>query len=602
MRTKRITLYSLLAIFIVSLTLALCLFIPQKANAVGELTINDFTLLDGASLRLTDEYRGIRFILETDDDNKGYIYSQDNKTATYVMGIVVLPTAMVDGDITVDTPNVARGELLRWSNVSGNTGKSCLSLVLYDIPVSAYSLDLTARGYLRNRTTGEIVYTDRVVERNVAEVSSKLLAKGTYDSDANKTAVLNDYVDVAVESLGASAQDINVKNLDGALLYGSNISLYTKDSISVSLPKALGEIRVSPKVTVSNGAVSYSVSADYNTLTLTGVTASNAVTVTISYGTAIIKTLTLKVTDSDVDQYVLVDANGNPNNSGGYVLFGSYPQSKVTDGDTVAMLNGFAGNLPTVGARGVWTAYNNYVDGSQSEYSWYVDIVYNGVKYRGVYYTQYRPFLPGQEGTTDWSYQGDNGYDINTVYWFKYEPIKWQIIYSANGKLSLVSASILDVKEYYYESLYAGETSSADGTYATSNIRTWLNADFYSQAFNGVEAVAVNTVSVPNDASTTESNTNQNVCGTTQDKVYLLGYDTAVSLSSRQKKGTDYALCQGLAVDLEGSYAGYGSWYTRSLSASSKETATVVDALGNVSYGDVYMVNIGVVPAIDITA
>lgn len=58
----------------------------------------------------------------------------------------------------------------------------------------------------------------------------------------------------------------------------------------------------------------------------------------------------------------------------------------------------------------------------------YVDLVYNGSKYRAVRFTEYRPNFT--ENTDDIANSGidNNGYYINNTYWFKYEPISWRVV------------------------------------------------------------------------------------------------------------------------------------------------------------------------------
>lgn len=48
----------------------------------------------------------------------------------------------------------------------------------------------------------------------------------------------------------------------------------------------------------------------------------------------------------------------------------------------------------------------------------YADVEYDGERYRGVKFTQYRMDTTTYSTTT---WQDDNGYDTGTVYWFRYE-------------------------------------------------------------------------------------------------------------------------------------------------------------------------------------
>lgn len=67
----------------------------------------------------------------------------------------------------------------------------------------------------------------------------------------------------------------------------------------------------------------------------------------------------------------------------------------------------------------------------QGDWMKYADITLDGEKYRAVRFTAYRPdFIGDLASTTNGSYsmQDDNGYKLNTVYYFKYEPLKWRVL------------------------------------------------------------------------------------------------------------------------------------------------------------------------------
>ena len=82
----------------------------------------------------------------------------------------------------------------------------------------------------------------------------------------------------------------------------------------------------------------------------------------------------------------------------------------------------------------------------------------------------------------------DNGTKINKndMYWFKCEPIVWNILQVTSGKYFLLSSIALDAHCYCDTT----STRTIDGNiiypnnYEYSNIRTWLNSDFYDLAFS----------------------------------------------------------------------------------------------------------------------
>ena len=252
------------------------------------------------------------------------------------------------------------------------------------------------------------------------------------------------------------------------------------------------------------------------------------------------------------------------------VYFGSYPQTKVTDDTLIATLNEKAGTLPTSSNLYKWTDYGYYISGSVSSFMYYIDIDNDsdGVNdYRGVYFTQYRPY--NTDTTVGNTNQEDNGYNTNTTYWFKYEKVKWNILKTENGKALIVSDLILDSQDYYYSASSRSGATDYQGNpttdtvnannYMYSHIRSWLNETFYETAFSTLEKEIIETTTVDNSASSTGDSSNSYACSNTSDKLFLLSYEEATTYyssdSERQAKGTDYAKSQGLCI-----ISGY-SWY-----------------------------------------
>lgn len=281
---------------------------------------------------------------------------------------------------------------------------------------------------------------------------------------------------------------------------------------------------------------------------------------------------------------------------GDTVYFGSYPQSRVSDTDTIAKLNAIV-SLPTSqNARG-WTSYGYYSnDRNNDDYMWYADVEYNGKKYRGVYMTHLRPYDPKTGGGIESSYQDDNGYVAESVYWFAYEQIKWRVLSSAKleekTELTLICDIALDAQAYDYDGAYSNN-------YGASTIRAWLNDEFYTTAFNGLQKEVLRTVEVDNSAESTGYKNNTNACANTFDKVYLLSGATAsnMSASALVRKATDYALCQGCNMSENGCY-----WRLRSPYDYDAGYSLYVKDNGVIrSRYSVYYCDFGVVPMINLT-
>lgn len=274
------------------------------------------------------------------------------------------------------------------------------------------------------------------------------------------------------------------------------------------------------------------------------------------------------------------EAEGKAYKVGDIVEFGSYPQSKVTDSSLVSALNK---------ASKKWVSYGYYSgdgsDGSMKPGDWmeYADFVYNGKKYRAVTFSQYRPLATIMTSSAENTFQDDNGYSVNTTYYFEYEPLIWRILDPATGLI--LCENIIDSQAYSnteygdgsdpYNSSWAAAWNDSMHTYyandyATSSIIKWLNSDFYNTAFTQAQKSNILTAELDNKAySDSYSAFNSK---TTYDKVFLLswnevqntayGFRSGVSSSAyREAKGTDYAKCQGLWVKTSN---GCSPWRLRS--------------------------------------
>ena len=298
--------------------------------------------------------------------------------------------------------------------------------------------------------------------------------------------------------------------------------------------------------------------------------------------------------------YVRLDSSNNISDTGEYILFGSYPQTEVTDSAITTALNGMRGTLPTSSNSRDWTSYGYYISGNVTNFMWYIDLEYSGEKYRGVYFTSYRPNNPLSSSSTSNSYQDDNGYSTGTVYWFKWEPIKWRILTESNGKAMILSELMLDSQQYDYDGSYSNN-------YANSTIRAWLNDTFYNTAFGALQQAIIETTEVDNSVYSTGYSSNHYACENTFDKVFLLSYREVVNSSygfststsnstTRQKQGSDYCKTQGSYTY---TYNGNGNWWLRSPDYYFSDFARYVTSDGYLGYD--YRVNgtgCGVVPAL----
>lgn len=138
--------------------------------------------------------------------------------------------------------------------------------------------------------------------------------------------------------------------------------------------------------------------------------------------------------------------------------FGSYPQSKITNGD-------------------IYTTLKNTDNWDENG-----DATVDNIKY----------------------HKTEKGY-------FKYEPIKWRVLQSENGEAFLLSDVILDKKAYDESYEYI--------TWEESSLRAWLNEKFMNRTFSAEEKEKINITEIVNQdnpAYGTEGGNN------TSDKIFLL--------------------------------------------------------------------------------
>ena len=291
--------------------------------------------------------------------------------------------------------------------------------------------------------------------------------------------------------------------------------------------------------------------------------------------------------------------------TGTIINFGSYPQSRVNDAVTINNLDGVTKN---------WKSYNyysgtgDYDDGNMepSDYMKYADIKLGGNKYRAVTFSGYRPIYTGDTLSRFNSFHEDNGYFRNNVYYFKYEPLKWRVLDASTGLV--VCDSIIDSQPYnnYILNVDFEWWGDSDRKHYASNweyssLRAWLNDDFYNTAFSKMQQDRIKELTRENK-STYDSKYDSNP---TLDKITLLSYDdvwnknygfnssSSADDTARQRKGTDYAKCQGL------SYGGTSWWWLRSPYYSHSASAVGGDGWAD-SYGSVDGTNEGVVPALNL--
>ena len=332
------------------------------------------------------------------------------------------------------------------------------------------------------------------------------------------------------------------------------------------------------------------------------------------------------------------------------VEFGSYPQSKVEDKALISELNALLEDEELISYE---YYYGNDEIGSmqQGDYMKYADVELDGERYRYVDIVKARPLttianidneihIEADVTIADefdlythsmFSYQRYNNYlpynisgeisllgldvkvhESSDKYWFKYEPIEWRVLNQDTGLV--LCETIIDAQPYA-ATIYANfdeteyfcdeDLTTSVTDYSESNIREWLNSEFYLTAFSEEEQGLILTSDVDGK----------------KDKIYVLSADeltdannyfdaSAENAVSRIAVSSDYAQCQGVlanttaedyriklnAVDVELVVCGYeempeealNCWWTRTESDAEIGCVRVVNGKGSLVEDNIY--------------
>lgn len=168
-------------------------------------------------------------------------------------------------------------------------------------------------------------------------------------------------------------------------------------------------------------------------------------------------------------------------------------------------------------------------------------------------------------------------YDLNDDEEIVKMPIKWMVLDRLNEFALLITKDIIKTMPYNY--------SWSPTNWKESNIRIWLNYDFYDIAFNNLEKEKVRKIITENVGNHAQ---NVFIDFQTYDNVFLLSIEEAKKYFKLSKDymavGTKYAIKEGLWISSYATSVGYSVWWLRS-PGKSMSSAAVVHAAGGIGYG-----------------
>ena len=224
----------------------------------------------------------------------------------------------------------------------------------------------------------------------------------------------------------------------------------------------------------------------------------------------IIKTFSIIITVSFFAALFVLGANAKYSN-GQLISFGSYPQVRITTENTVANLDG---------VDKVWTSYGFFGEDEEAT-MFYCDFEYNSAKYRAVKIDSCRSYA-----------QQKNGYASGKTYYFRFAPIQWRVLDVDKGLVW--STKIIDTSSYNNsrflnedDSLYykTSDYSTLFSSWADSEVRAWLNDEFFRTAFSEKEKKSIKETELVN-------------CGAT-DRVFLLSREEYNNSALKYEPGTN---------------------------------------------------------------
>ncbi len=196
------------------------------------------------------------------------------------------------------------------------------------------------------------------------------------------------------------------------------------------------------------------------------------------------------------------------------------------------------------------------------------------------------------------------------INYFRFEPISWMILIDNNGEKKLFSEHVLDASPfeaegYDYFDVENGINVRRYDDYSKSDIREFVNNDFYNIAFSESEKSQILTTFVDNSEAVYGYEEVKYTCEDTYDKVYLISYiesrsDFLYDYGLKGAKATDFSACLNIA-DFSYNASDYGtvSYRTRNGGLYSGESAYRI--YGTSGAGVLCTTNIGIRPAINIS-
>ena len=276
--------------------------------------------------------------------------------------------------------------------------------------------------------------------------------------------------------------------------------------------------------------------------------------------------MTLIILMTMIPMTIIAEAEETTYKVGSIIEYGNYPQSEVKDEELLSELNALSFEWKTMKSY-CWNGSAN--PPKEIDTIKYADVTYNGNKYRVVKNCGDKSTI--LTSSSDRKTAAEYGYKVGP-YWFKYEPIRWKVLDPQTGYV--ISVDALDGQFY---NVTPKENGLPRNDYATSDVRKWLNEDFYNTAFTNTQQ---KNIALTHNENLADQGT---INGTHNSESYLYGKDVS-------RKATDDYVYLPSWYDLTNPAYGYAGKYNEKIDSRKDDLASdYATSQGIFSTYDAYM-------------
>lgn len=272
-----------------------------------------------------------------------------------------------------------------------------------------------------------------------------------------------------------------------------------------------------------------------------------------------------------------------------YIELGEYPQTVVSSSSLITSLNALGDSAKT------GKTYSIGGEDATSKRN-YEEYLYNGEKYIKIesayvaYTTSQYVFSNGKKAVK------------GNTYWFKVEPIKWFLLEAYSATKTEYSGSTTNIRVISENALTAYvkfdsfiSNDSPYNVWGISNLRNWLNDEFYTTAFDAEDKAVITKTNIRYNGTgnwdTCDDYTATSSTGISVDNVWALSYyevsntyygaNMYLKNTYRRVAPSDFAVANSITMDTDGT----STWWLRT-AGGQNYFSCYVNRLGQPDYSE----------------